>query len=247
MKPGELSVGRRARIVGAAVREQLAMLPGTVLGPRRRSSGAAWHTVDAPDSRLCRDALEEARECLSEPVLMHSVRCWQYASAFADIDGLRPDSEALYIACLLHDVALGAEQNQVAGCFALIGAERAEKFVRRHEGDDRTAQIVHEAIARHMDVATPEGSEAALLHDAAHLDVSGRRIRDLDPHCIDVIESSCTRESFAADFASRMKVESRRRPRSTAATLWRSGMYPAMKANPLERMVTSSKSLSRDG
>lgn len=222
MKPGELSAGHRARIVAAAVREQLAMLPGTVLGPRRRSAGSAWHTVDAPDSRLCREALEEARECLSEPMLMHSVRCWQYASAFAVIDGLRPDREALYVACLLHDIALGAEQNPVAGCFAVIGAGRAEEFVRRHEGDDRTAQIVHETIARHMDV-------------------SGRRIRDLDPHCVDVIESSYTREGFAADFASRMKIESRRRPQSTAATLWRSGMYPAMKANPLERRVISSK------
>ncbi|WP_155293209.1 HD domain-containing protein [Rhodococcoides fascians] len=241
MRPGELSAGRRARIVGAAVREQLAMLPGTVLGSRRRSSSAAWHTVDAPDSRLCRDAFEEARECLSEPMLMHSVRCWQYASAFAEIDCLRPDSEALYVACLLHDIALGAERNPVAGCFALIGAERAEKFVRRHEGDDRTARIVHETIARHMDVETPKESEAALLHDAAHLDVSGRRIRDLDPHYVDAIESSYTREGFVPDFASRMKVESRRRPRSTAATLWRAGMYPAMKVNPLERMVISSK------
>lgn len=241
MKPGELSAGHRARIVAAAVREQLTMLPGTVLGPRRRSAGSAWHTVDAPDSRLCREALEEARGCLSEPMLMHSVRCWQYASAFAVIDGLRPDREALYVACLLHDIALGAEQNPVAGCFAVIGAGRAEEFVRRHEGDDRTAQIVHETVARHMDVETPMGSEAALLHDAAHLDVSGRRIRDLDPHCVDVIESSYTREGFAADFASRMKIESRRRPQSTAATLWRSGMYPAMKANPLERRVISSK------
>lgn len=222
MKPGELSAGHRARIAAAAVREQLAMLPATVLGPRRRSAGSAWHTVDAPDSRLCREALEEARGCLSEPMLMHSVRCWQYASAFAVIDGLRPDREALYVACLLHDIALGAEQNPVAGCFAVIGAGRAEEFVRRHEGDDRTAQIVHETIARHMDV-------------------SGRRIRDLDPHCVDVIESSYTREGFAADFASRMKIESRRRPQSTAATLWRSGMYPAMKANPLERRVISSK------
>lgn len=241
MKRGELSVGRRAQIVGAAVREQLVMLPGTVLGPRRRSSGAAWHIFEAPDSRVCRAALEEARECLSEPVLMHSVRCWQYASAFAEIDCLRPDSEALYVACLLHDVALGAEQNPVAGCFALIGADRAEKFVRQHEGDARTARIVRETIARHMDVETPKESEAALLHDAAHLDVSGRRIRDLDPCYVDVIESSYSREGFVADFASRMKTESRRRPRSTAATLWRAGMYPAMKANPLERVIISLK------
>ncbi|OZD07174.1 hypothetical protein CH275_08410 [Rhodococcus sp. 06-235-1A] len=241
MKPGELSAARRAGMVGSAVRQQLAMLPGTVLGPRRRLSSAGWQTVDAPDSQLCRSALEEARECLTEPVLMHSVRCWQYAAAFADIDGLRPDPEALYVACILHDVGLGAEQNPVAGCFALIGAERAQKFVLLRKKDERTAQIVHEAIARHMDVETPKGSEAALLHDAAHLDVSGRRIRDLDPHCIDLIESSYTREGFAADFASRMKIESRRRPRSRAATLWRSGMHLAMKSNPLERRVIPSR------
>lgn len=241
MKPGDLSAGRRAEIVGSAVREQLAQLPGTVLGSRRRSSDAAWHIVDGPDSRLCREALEEARECLTTPVFMHSMRCFQYASAFADIDGLRADREALYLACLLHDIALGAERNPVAGCFALIGAERAEEFVRCHEGDDRTAQMVHEAIARHMDVATPKDSEAALLHDAAHLDVSGRRVRDVDPHCLDAVESRYSRQGFVVEFATRMRVESKTRPKSTAATLWRSGMYLAMKTNPLERRVTSSK------
>ncbi|WP_128644706.1 HD domain-containing protein [Rhodococcus sp. BS-15] len=241
MRPGELGAGDRVRTVGYALGQQLSMLPGTLLGPRRRSSNTVWAIVDVPDSRLCRDALEEARECLSEPMLLHSQRCWQYASAFAAVDDVCPDPEALYVSCLLHDIALGGEPDIAVGCFALIGADRAEKFVRRYEGDDRTAQIVHEAIARHMDTARPEGPEAALLNDAAYLDVSGRRIRELDPHCIDVIESRYTRESFAADFACRMKIESRMRPRSTAATLWRAGMYPAIKVNPLERMVTSSK------
>ncbi|CCQ14047.1 putative uncharacterized protein [Rhodococcus sp. AW25M09] len=227
--------------MGAAVLQQLVMLPGTVLGPRRGSSDSAWPIVEAPDSRLCRDALDEARECLSTPVLMHSLRCWQYATAFAAVDGLRPDWEALYLACVLHDLELGGEQRSTAGCFAILGAERARQFIHLGDGSERTARIVYQAIARHMDVSTPKGSEAALLHDAAYLDVSGRRIRDVDRHCLDAVESFYAREGFVADFASRMKVESRLRPKSTASTLWRSGMYPAVKSNPLQRGFTSSR------
>lgn len=241
MSAGELSAGARVRTVGDALRQQLSMLPGTLLGPRRSSSNTPWSIVDAPDSRLCRDALDEARQCLSTPVFLHSLRCWQYASAFAAVDDLCPDSEALYLACLLHDIALGSEQDPAVGCFALLGAERAGTFVVEHGGDRRTGQIVHEAIAKHMDVSTPSLSEAALLHDAAYLDVSGRRIRELEAHCYATVESVYVRDGFVADFSSKIEAESRLRPNSTAATLWRSGMSLALKSNPLERRFRSSR------
>lgn len=205
----------------------------------------AWSIGDAPDSRLCRDALDEARECLSIPVLRHSLRCWHYASAFSAVDDLRPDREALYLSCLLHDIALGSEEDTDVGCFALLGAQRATRFVHDHGGDERTGRIVHEAIAKHMDVSTPERSEAALLHDAAYLDVSGRRIRELERCCLDTVESIYPRHGFAADFAAEIKAESRLRPKSTAAVLWRSGLLLAVKVNPLERRLTSRRRASR--
>ncbi|WP_415971617.1 HD domain-containing protein [Rhodococcus sp. 077-4] len=242
MKPGELGAGGRVRTVGVALRQQLSMLAGTVLGPRRGASNMAWSIVDAPDSRLCRDALDEARECLSAPVFRHSLRCWQYASAFAVVDDLRPDQEALYVSCLLHDLALGSELDSVVGCFALLGAERAGRFVHEHGGDQRTSRIVHEAVARHMDVSTPDAAEASLLHDAAYLDVSGRRIRDLERQCLVAVESCYPRAGFATEFASKVEAESRLRPKSRAAVFWRSGMQLALRANPLERGLTSSRS-----
>lgn len=109
-------------------------------------------------------------------------------------------AEALYLACLLHDIALGGQQDAFAGCFAILGAERARRFVTLHGGNEGTGRSVHDSIARHMDVETPEEPEAVLLHDSAYLDLS----------CLEAVEAFHPRDGFVADFGSRMKVESAR-------------------------------------
>ncbi|NLU82386.1 phosphohydrolase [Rhodococcus sp. HNM0569] len=234
MKVGELSRAQRLSVAGSAAALQIVGLPGLIRrGGGRPSSDTPL--TPAPRSRLARAALEEARGVLAPAILAHSLRCWQWAAAFADIDSRCPDAESLYVACLLHDVALGAEAHPRVGCFAALGAAHAGQFLR---GLDEGARIgvVGEAISRHMDPRTPTASdEAALLHDAAHLDVAGTRFGDVPAGVVEATLARYPRRGFAAEFAERMRHERSVRPRSSAAVLWRAGMIVPLRVNPLDR------------
>ena len=155
--------------------------------------------------------------------------------ALAQVDNLRPDPRRS-TSPGLHDVAVGSGQNPTVGCFALLGARRARAFVFDRGATPELGECVHTAIARHMDPATPRdhGAEAALLHDAAHLDVTGLRAYQLDSRQLAAIDARHDRAGFAAEFTATMRDEARIRA-PTAATLWRSGMRVAITLNPLDR------------
>ncbi len=173
---------------------------------------------------------------LSPAVFEHSERCWHWASAFARIDARHPDAEPLYLACLLHDVALGAPASPRAGCFAALGGQGAAEFLKANDGG-AWAYVVATAIARHMDPRTPEVSdEAALLHDAAHLDVAGRRFAEVPGEVVGAVLAAHPRTGFAREFTCLLRGEARVRPRSTAAVLWRCGTRLPIARNPLDRM-----------
>ncbi|MFD3701991.1 HD domain-containing protein [Nocardia sp. NPDC058658] len=233
-RDGELSFQQQIRTAGSALAIQTAALPHLIRGLRGEGNGAEW---TAPDSRLCRSALDEATQTLTPALLAHSLRCWEFGMALAQLDDLRPDPEALYIACVLHDVGVGEPADPAVGCFALLGARHARTFVLDRGATPELGECVHTAIARHLDPATPRdhGPEAALLHDAAHLDVTGLRAHQLDSRQLAVTVARHSRAGFAAEFTAAMRDEARIRPRSTAATLWYSGMRVAIALNPLDR------------
>ncbi|MFD3745364.1 hypothetical protein [Nocardia sp. NPDC058633] len=236
-REGELGRLHQMRTVGAALGAQTAALPHLVRGLRRDVDCRHHRAPVPPDSRLCRAALEEATEVLTPSLLAHSLRCWEFGTALARVDELTPDPEAFYVACVLHDVALGGPDDSTTGCFALLGAHRARAFVLAHGATVELGECVHTAIARHMDPGTPRdcGAEASLLHDAAHLDVIGLRAYQVDARRIAAITARHSRDGFGREFADAMRTEARVRPRSTAAALWRSGMRTAIAANPLDR------------
>ncbi|MHA4854261.1 HD domain-containing protein [Rhodococcus sp. MSC1_016] len=195
-----------------------------------------------PDTPLAAAALSEARATLSPTILAHSLRCWQWASALSHYDKLTPDPEALFAACALHDIALGAAPDDHIGCFARLGAVTARSFLLDHAMGS-IADIVAAAIARHMDSRTPKalGSEATALHAAAHLDVAGLRMSDIDPSFVRDVLQEYPRDQFPREFGALMRYESRVRPRSAAATLWKIGMRIPIALNPLDRREPQSE------
>lgn len=235
MRIGELDRRQQLEVVGAALVDQVRTAPHLFRRPTRGGGSTARPTP--PDSKLCRDALNEARTVLSSAILAHSVRCWEFAVALADIDDVQFDPESLYAACILHDTALGTDDDPHFGCFAALGGARARTFVLEHDGTPSTGDRVHDAIARHMDVATPvdAGAEACLLHGAAHLDVVGTRSHELSRELLARVHRDLPRDGFTGEFAASMRIESRVRPRSVAGTLWRAGMPIALALNPLDR------------
>ncbi|MGW6376693.1 HD domain-containing protein [Rhodococcus sp. NPDC055112] len=237
MLSGELGRADRLRVMLQAAAIQTRALPSQLAGIPR-SGPTAPPLFDPPDSALATEALEHAREVLSPGILAHSLRCWQWAMRFRTVDGLEPDPEALFVACVLHDTALGAPTDAHVGCFALLGADEARRFVAARGAPAASAETVATAIARHNDPRTPagHGPEAVLLHDATHLDIGGYRVRDMPPDFLRSVIAALPRDGLGAEFGALARHESRVRPRSTMAVLWRGGMRIPLRLNPLDRL-----------
>ncbi|MEP7009908.1 MAG: HD domain-containing protein [Acidobacteriota bacterium] len=120
----------------------------------------------------------------STPALAdHCHRTYLWGALLAARDGVRYDAELFYVASLLHDLGLTerfAPQGQVA-CFALSGAEAAERFARREGWTTLRAEILAEAICLHLNptVSREEGPEAHLLRQGSGLDVVGLRFGEV--------------------------------------------------------------------
>jgi hypothetical protein len=180
------------------------------------------------------EVAERAADELSPEVLAHSRRCFQWAAAFAEIDGLVTDPEQLWAATMLHDLALGGPDVDGYGCFAAIGGDAAAALVARH-GSSADADVVRGAIAVHFHPAAPTEPIARCLHSAVNLDVVGRRLREVDAGLVALTEAAHSRDGFTQAFCDAMKVEARLRPYSSAAVLWRAGARLPILLNPLAR------------
>lgn len=222
---GALSTRDQVRFAAAAaareVRTAMARLrtrPGRVLDADR----------PPPDSRLSLGIAELATAALPGPLLQHSIRTWLWGSMLAEVDGLAYDDELLYVAALLHDLALaeGHRPGPDAACFTVHGAAAARSVLLDAGASADFSEVVADAIAAHFNVAVPVswGAEAHLLHAGAHLDVVGHRIREVaEPTVVDVLRRA-PRTGFADCFVTAMREERRSRPRSRAALLQRLGM-----------------------
>jgi hypothetical protein len=180
------------------------------------------------------EVAERASDELSREMLAHSRRCFQWAAAFAEVDGLVADPEQLWAATMLHDLALGGPDVDGYGCFAAIGGDAAAALVARHRSS-ADADVVRGAIAVHFHPATPTEPIARCLHSAVNLDVVGHRLRELDAGLVAVTEAAHSRDGFTQAFCDAMKVEVQRRPYSSAAVLWRAGARLPILLNPLAR------------
>jgi hypothetical protein len=182
---GELDLAAKLRFAREAVFAQLHGLPNLIRsrltdGPR---TPALASDREPPDTALTRDVLELARASYPETLLGHCLRTWLWANLLGSRDGIKPDEEeVLYVACLLHDIALTDRfRSAEPQCFAVHGGEIARTTLTSLGADTSYADEVATAIALHMNIHVPrdEGLEAHLLHAGAHLDVAGTRSGDL--------------------------------------------------------------------
>lgn len=130
--------------------------------------------IRLPDSALCRAATEYVT-ALDTPVLLHHVlRSYLYAEWIGRLRGLRCDSEALYLATVLHDLGL-TRLAPVQSRFEVEGADLARAFLAARGLDDRRLDIVWEAIALHTtaEIPTRRSPEVALCFWGIAADVLG--------------------------------------------------------------------------
>ncbi|MGB9305397.1 MAG: HD domain-containing protein [Mycobacterium sp.] len=105
-----------------------------------------------PDTAVAHAAIQLAQSTESAAVFNHSVRSYLFGELLAAHDGIRPgtdyDPEALFLACVLHDLGVGTAAPGKAR-FEVEGADLAAALLTEHGRDSATVDAVWEAIALH--------------------------------------------------------------------------------------------------
>jgi len=160
-----------------------------------------------------------AGRSLPDFLFTHSVRSYCWAAAIAYREGWSFDRTILWVASLLHDVALRRVSRNRA-CFETEGAEFARRFARRLGMSSAGCDAVARAIVLHMapGVTLDDGVESVLLDRATGLDVRGsgyETIVDLR----DAVLRDYPRRAFDRHFAEAIRRDAIARPGCQSARL----------------------------
>jgi hypothetical protein len=184
---GRLSAGERFAYARATIARTLRSETGRALrrlgfaGPKQVALALA--EIPLPGTPIAGAAAALCTELSTPALANHCHRTYLWGALLAARDGVSCDAELFYVASLLHDLGLTerfAPQGPVA-CFALSGAEAAERFARREGWTTLRAETLAEAICLHLNpkVGIEEGAEAHLLRQGSGLDVVGLRFGEV--------------------------------------------------------------------
>ena len=168
------------------IRRSLSFWPLARVGRARHRGGMTNSTTGAsdtvqwglPDSAVCAAAVELAEGV--SPVFLHNhcVRSFLFARELAATEGFRSgvdyDEEAVFLACVLHDLGLtrlGSGDQR----FELEGADAAAAFLREHGLSDKRVTTVWQSIALHTSIGLGHrfGIDHAVCHSGIEMDVAG--------------------------------------------------------------------------
>ncbi len=218
---GRLTRGDRRAFLGPALRQSLAYTVGRLrlaLGLRRRDAASLdLDSLELPDSKLAREAEAEARATISPPMINHSYRTFLYGVALSHLDGVAVDTEHLYAAALLHDVAL--EAPDPGCCFAVRGGRTMRDVALRAGADEATARALAEGVANHITpgVGYAQGVLAPLIQFGAMVDLTGLRLWDLRADFVDAVAARHPRLGAKRHLGACWRAEARTFPEGRAA------------------------------
>jgi hypothetical protein len=198
------------------------------------TSTTATQVPTTPDAR---SAYALAAQFLGEPLLNHSVRSYLWARQFADADDVDHDDELLFVASMLHDLALERSFDGAFLPFEETGGNVAIAFAYGAGwASDRRVRIA-DAIRLHMqDVVDPVTcAEGYLLMHGTSADVSGRRVDELPARLVAEALRRWPRTGFASRFVEAFEDQAQRKPGCAAAQILAGGMADRARANALDR------------
>ncbi|MEU7526011.1 HD domain-containing protein [Saccharothrix sp. NPDC042600] len=191
-----------------------------------------------PDTRAAQAAVEVCTE-FAEPWLRnHSLRAYSWAVAYGASAGIAGyDDELLYVAALLHDLALTPFFDSHRMPFEEAGGRLAKVFAAGAGWDAARRERLDEVIVLHMrdDVPAEQDPESHLLQVAVSADVSGRRLELFTPEFTAELLGRYPRLGFAEKFLERAEDQAVRKPECAAAGLVRGGWPDRVRSNGLDR------------
>ncbi|MFR9753941.1 HD domain-containing protein [Nocardia sp. 004] len=185
-----------------------------------------------PDTRLAREAEQEARARLSTSMLEHSYRTYFFGQALATLDGVQVDEELSWTAAMLHDIEL--EHPAQGRCFAVRGAEHAEQFMTSLGEPPQRVVLVRDGIAGHitLGVESDLSDIAGFLAAGAGADLVGARCQDIDPDWMGSVIESHPRLQFKQVVIAAVRAETAAVPGGRLAVTHAAGLELMINAAP---------------
>jgi len=186
-------------------------------------------------------ATAAAREVLvqySAPALVnHCVRSYLLAASLAAIDQLEVDVELLYVASLLHDIALEPAFDSHTLPFEDAGGHVAWVFAAGAGWPAERRDHAAHAIVAHMRGTDPAlDPEGHLLDVATGLDIGGRDADRWPAGLLAELVAAHPRLDLAERFTACFRDQAERKPDSSAAAAVRNGIAERLAANPLDAL-----------
>jgi hypothetical protein len=190
-----------------------------------------------PVTPACRAALEVATTYCSPALLNHCVRSYLWAAGYGIVEGIAFDAELLYVASMLHDLALVKEFDNHSLPFEEAGGHVAWVFGAAAGWPVERRRRAAEVIVRHMwdEVDVAEDPEGHLLELSTGMDISGRRTEDIPADFRGDVLARYPRLGLAEEFVACFRDQAERKPQSRAAKFVSGGFAAKVAANPLDR------------
>jgi hypothetical protein len=139
--------------------------------------------IHVPDSRLCREITELARDTQPEMLFNHSSRVYHFGAAAGVRRGLNFDRELLYAGSMFHDSGVLPAFRSATERFEVDGANAARDFLRARGIAESDVELVWLSIALHTSRGIPGHLHPviALLTAGVVMDVVGIGYDDFPP------------------------------------------------------------------
>jgi hypothetical protein len=136
---------------------------------------ATINGIDIPDSRLCREITELARDTQADMLFNHSSRVYYFAALAGVRRELNFDRELLYAGAMFHDSGLLPAFRSETERFEVDGANAAREFLEARGIAAADIERVWLSIALHTTRGIPEHlhPNIALVHVGVVMDVVG--------------------------------------------------------------------------
>lgn len=227
-RDGEMSAREQLREVANAAGVLLRTAPAQLrqrLGLRnRRAFSYDPSELPIPDSTVAKEAEELCREASSPLLLNHCFRTYVWGMILGKRDRLSPDPELLYVASMLHDLALTDRFRDYAPmpCFAARAGMLADVWARERGWQEHRCARLGDVVSLHLNavVAPQLGAEAQLLQAGAGLDVIGLRHWELAPATVAAVLERYPRHGFKRDGVQLFDSESHPRTRAQLLNRW---------------------------
>lgn len=193
--------------------------------------------VPIPASPVAAAAAEVVAEFSPAALVNHCVRSYLLAGSLAELEQVSIDHELLYVAALLHDLALEPAFDNHELPFENAGGHVGWVFAAGAGWPRERRGRVAEIIVAHMRGADPAvDAEGYLLDIATGLDISGRNMHKWPPGFLREMLAAFPRLDLGARFSACFADQAARKPESRAAAAVRAGIAERIASNPLDSL-----------